>query len=239
MFGATGRMGHLLVRQALDAGHAVTAYARDPERLHIGHPNLSVLAGQLDNDEAVLAAVQGADAVVEGVGAVSDGTRRITAAMDTSSVRRLVAVSTCSVPDPHDLPDAKFRALAQFVKTAAPAPYQEVRRAAEIVRASGLDWTLVRVAKLNDKKATGQIKAGFYGRGVVGLSVTRADMAAFLLDQVANLTYLRQAPPSAANTQSQRAACTDVAPSTGRGGCRWKARPDSPHPAPLQALRTW
>ena len=91
VFGATGRMGHLLVGQALDAGHAITAYARNPERLRIGHPNLSVLAGELDNDEAVLAAVQGADAVIEGVGAVSDGTRRIVAAMDESGVRRLVA----------------------------------------------------------------------------------------------------------------------------------------------------
>jgi putative NADH-flavin reductase len=194
VFGATGRMGHLLVGQALDAGHTVTAYARNPERLRIGHPNLSVLAGELDNDKAVLAAVQGADAVIEGVGAVSDGTRRIIAAMGTSSVRRLVAVSTCSVPDPRDLPDAKFKALVQFVKTAAPTPYQEVRRAAEIVRASGQDWTLVRVAKLNDKKATGQVKAGYYGHGVVGLSITRADMATFLLDQVANLTYLHRAP---------------------------------------------
>jgi len=194
VFGATGRTGHLLVRQALDAGHAVTAYARNPERLRIGHPNLSVLAGQLDNDEGVLAAVQGADAVIEGVGAVSDGTRRIIAAMDTSGARRLVVVSTCSAPDPQDLPDAKFKALVQFVKTAAPTPYREVRRAAELVRASDLDWTLVRVAKLNDKKAAGQVKAGYYGHGAVGLSISRADLAAFLLDQVANLTYLRQAP---------------------------------------------
>lgn len=44
------------------------------------------------------------------------------------------------------------------------------------------------MAKLNDKNATGQIEAGYYGQGVVGLSITRADMATFLLDQVTNLT---------------------------------------------------
>jgi len=184
----------LLVRQALDAGHTITAYARNPERLHIDHPNLSVVAGQLDNDEAILAAVQDADVVIEGVGAVSDGTRRIIGAMGKSGVRRLVVVSTCSVPDPQDLPDAKFKALVRFVKTAAPTAYSEVGRAAETVRASALDWTLVRVAKLNNKNATGQIKVGYYGHGIVGLSITRADMATFLLDQVANLTYLHQAP---------------------------------------------
>ena len=194
LFGATGQTGHLLVRQAPDAGHTITAYARNPDRLHIDHPNLSVVAGRLDDDEAILTAVQNADALIEGVGAVSDGTRRIIAAMAKSGVRRLVVVSTCSVPDPQDQPDAKFKALVQFVKTAAPTPYQEVRRAAEIVRASALDWTLVRVAKLNNKDATGQIKVGYYGHGIVGLSITRADMAAFLLDQVADLTYLRQAP---------------------------------------------
>jgi putative NADH-flavin reductase len=194
VFGATGRMGHLLVGQALDAGHAVTAYARNPERLRISHPGLSVLPGQLDDDEAILAAVQGADAVIEGVGAVSDGTRRIIAAMGKSGTRRLVAVSTCSVPDPQDLPDAKFKALVQVVKTAAPGPYQEVRRAAEIVRASGLDWTLVRVARLSNNDATGQVRVGYYGHGAVRLSTSRADMAAFLLDQAADLTYLHQAP---------------------------------------------
>ncbi len=134
------------MRQALDAGHTITAYARNPDRLHVDHPKLSVVAGQLDDDKAILAAVQNADAVIEGVGAVSDGTRRILAAMDNSGVRRFVVVSTCSVPAPQDRPDAKFKALVQFVKTAAPTPYREVRRAAEIVRASALDWRLVRVA---------------------------------------------------------------------------------------------
>jgi putative NADH-flavin reductase len=194
IFGATGQMGHLLVRQALDAGHDVTAYARNPDRLQITHPRLSTIAGQLDNDDAILGAVSGADAVIEGVGAVSDGTRRIVAAMDQAGVKRLVVVSTCSVPDPQDLPDAKFKALVGFVKTVVPKAYNEVRRAAEIVRASNLDWTLVRVAKLNDKTGTGNIKTGHYGHNIVGLSITRADMAAFLLNQVTDDTFLHQAP---------------------------------------------
>ena len=76
----------------------------------------------------------------------------------------------------------------------APRPWAEVRSAAEAVRASDLDWTLVRVAKLNDQPATGDIKVGHYGQGVVGLSLSRADMAAFLLGQVTDETYLRAAP---------------------------------------------
>ncbi|MFI0940662.1 NAD(P)-dependent oxidoreductase [Streptomyces sp. NPDC021020] len=194
LFGATGRMGQLLTQLALDAGHDVTAYARNPAKLRITHPRLSVVAGQLDDDAAISDAVRGADAVIEGVGSESAATRRIIAAMGSAGVKRLVVVSTCSVPDPDDLPDAKFKALVRFVKTAAPHPYAEVRAAAEAVRASALDWTLVRVAKLNDKPARGDVKVGNYGHGVVGLSLTRADMAAFLLSQVSDDTYVRRAP---------------------------------------------
>ncbi|WP_328718693.1 NAD(P)H-binding protein [Streptomyces sp. NBC_00247] len=194
IFGSTGRMGQLLVRQALDAGHIVTAYARTPAKLLVSHPNLSVVAGQLDDEEAILEAVRGADAVIEGVGSESAATRRIIAAMDASGVGRLVVVSTCSVPDPADLPDLKFKALVRFVKTAAPRAWAEVRAAAEAVRASDLDWTLVRVAKLDNGPATGEIKVGHYGHAVVGLSLSRADMASFLLGQVTDLTHLREAP---------------------------------------------
>ncbi|WP_326657673.1 NAD(P)-dependent oxidoreductase [Streptomyces sp. NBC_00385] len=194
IFGATGRMGHLLVQQALDAGHVVTAYARTPGKLRIKHANLSVAAGQLDDDEAILEAVRAADAVIEGVGSESAATRRIVAAMDAAGVRRIVVVSTCSVPDPADRPDLKFKALVGFVRTAAPRAWAEVRSAAEAIRASDLDWTLVRVAKLDDKPATGDIRVGHYGHGVVGLSIGRADMAAFLLGQVTDETYVRGAP---------------------------------------------
>jgi putative NADH-flavin reductase len=194
IFGATGRMGQLLVRQALDAGHVVTAYARTPGKLPFTHANLTIAAGQLDDDEAILEAVRPADAVIEGVGSESAATRRIIAAMDTAGVKRFVVVSTCSVPDPADRPDLKFKALVQLVRTAAPRAWAEVRSAAEVVRASDLDWTLVRVAKLNDRPATGAIKVGHYGHGVVDLSISRADMAAFLLSQVTDETYLRNAP---------------------------------------------
>ncbi|MFE7622617.1 NAD(P)-dependent oxidoreductase [Streptomyces sp. NPDC057509] len=194
IFGATGRTGQLLVRLALDAGHTVTAYARTPGKLAITHAHLSVVAGELDDDAAILEAVRGADAVIEGVGSESAATRRIVAAMGTAGVRRLVAISTCSAPDPDDLPDHEAEALVQFVRTAAPRAWAEVRAAAETVRASGLDWTLVRVARLNDEPATGDIKVGHYGHGTVGLSLGRSRLAAFLLDQVNDASHLRAAP---------------------------------------------
>jgi putative NADH-flavin reductase len=187
-------MGQILIRRGLNEGHEIVAYARHPEKLQIDDSRLSVLPGELDDDEGIIEAVTGADAVIEGVGSQSDGTRRIVTALGNVKVQRFVVVSTCSVTDPADLPDIKHRALVRMVKTAAPGPYKEVRAAADFVRASHLDWTLVRVARLTNNPATGNIKVGYYGDGKVGLSISRADMAAFLLGQTTDNQYIRRAP---------------------------------------------
>lgn len=194
IFGATGKMGQILVRKALAEGHTVVAVVRNPDKITFQDANLLIVKATLDDAVAIKDALHGADAVIEGVGSVSEGTRRIVSAMEDLGIKRLVVVSTCSVDDVNDLPDIKRKALVAFVKTAVPGPYAEVRKAAEIVRASQLDWTLVRVAKLADKPALGQIKSGYYGRHQVGLSITREDMATFLLSQITDSTYLRAAP---------------------------------------------
>ena len=65
---------------------------------------------------------------------------------------------------------------------------------AAAVRSSTLDWTLLRLPLLNSKPPTGRVRAGYLGRGEVGTSLTRADLATFLLAQLADPTYLRRAP---------------------------------------------
>jgi hypothetical protein len=62
------------------------------------------------------------------------------------------------------------------------------------VRGSDLDWTIIRVAMLNDKPKTGVVKAGYVGTGQVGLGISRADFADFMLKQVEDREYLKKAP---------------------------------------------
>ncbi len=63
-----------------------------------------------------------------------------------------------------------------------------------MIRASGLDWTLARVLLLNDKPKTGNVRAGYPGRDKLGSNVSRADLADFMLKQVKDTKYIRQAP---------------------------------------------
>jgi hypothetical protein len=84
--------------------------------------------------------------------------------------------------------------MITFVKTATPDAYADIVGWSEVIRASDLDWTLVRVLLLDDKPKTGTAKTGYPGRNELGTRVSRADLADFMLQQVKDTKYIRQAP---------------------------------------------
>ena len=74
------------------------------------------------------------------------------------------------------------------------AAYEEIVSVSEIVRASDLDWTIVRLTLLNNHPESGKVKVGYLGRREVGTWISRADIAGFMLKQIPDSKYLRQAP---------------------------------------------
>lgn len=202
MFGATGETGLLLVQQALQHGHRVTAFARSPDKLVLDHPALRIDPGELNDERAIDHAVEGSDAVISLLGPRADwegkpitqGTKNILAAMQKYQVRRLVVVSTASAHDPHDAPDPKFRLFVSLVMLGARPAYEDIVSTAAVVRSSDRDWTIVRVPLLTNGEKTGRIRVGYLGDGQLGTFLSRANMADFLLQQVGDTSYLRQAP---------------------------------------------
>jgi uncharacterized protein YbjT (DUF2867 family) len=200
IFAATGGIGRLLLEQAVDAGHRVTAVVRNPKAL--SRPVPAVTADLSDPDPAALVrAVAGADAVLSGLGPRSardagitaPGTRAIVDAMQASGVRRIVAVSAAPVgtvptpgrpnPPKHDPGDGILMryVMGPLVKVALRAHYQDLALMEEILRDSGLDWTAVRPPRLTDKPATGTYRVA-YGQNLRGgVLVSRADVAHLML----------------------------------------------------------
>jgi uncharacterized protein YbjT (DUF2867 family) len=190
VFGATGPTGRILVNDALDAGHDVTAYARDPGKLALEHARLRVIAGQLDDDAAIDDAIDGADAVISVLGPgkghtgtpIAQGTQRIVDAMHRHGVRRLVATATPSARDDRDRFDPRFAPMIGLVRLLVRAAYADIIATAAVVRGSSLDWTLLRLPLLKDGPA-GPVRTGYTGLGAgrVGLRLSRASLAAHLL----------------------------------------------------------
>jgi len=201
IFGATGRTGKKLVAQALEAGHKVVAYARTPSKLQIEHERLAAVEGDVHDAGQVASAVAGAEAVLSVLGPtsneptyeVSRGMANIVAAMEAQGVQRLVQSVGAGVSDPRDQPGLFDRAIKVALWVFSRHVYEDMARTAELIRASDLDWTLVRVPMLTDDPAQGDLKVGYLGQGV-GPRVSRADLATFMLEQVEDPTWVRQAP---------------------------------------------
>ena len=204
VFGATGKIGRHIVDQLLAAGHSVTAYVRNAGKLAIAHPRLSVVEGELDQPAAIARAVEGADAVISALGPtlrrgatgtpVTEGTRNIVAAMQAAGVRRFIGLATPAVADARDLPTFKAKLMRLMPRLAFPNALVEIDGMTEAVTASDLDWTIARITSPNDRPARGTIKSGFLGRDKVGSGMTRADIATFLVGQLADDRYHRAAP---------------------------------------------
>ena len=201
LFGATGRTGRHLLQQALERGYNVRVLARDPGKLAVQSERLVVVRGNLKDAACVEEVITGADAVLSVLGPtsneptfeISQGTTTIIKAMKQHGVKRLVISAGAGVGDPGDAPKLFNKLINVALKATARNVYEDMLKTVATVRESELDWTVVRVPRLTDGPPTGQIKTGMVGKGT-GVNLSRADMAAFMLQQVDDFRHLRQAP---------------------------------------------
>lgn len=201
IFGASSATGKHLVEQALAAGHTVTAFVRDADKLTRSNDNLTIVTGDALNPGDVAAAVQGADAVLSTIGpkgkqttVAAESTKNIAAAMGKHGVRRLVVVSVGGISVPQDNRSGFGKFLGKVLKALLGPIFTDRERQLEILHESGLEWVAVRVPRLTDDPATGKIIAGFWGQEGIGSSLTRADLAAFMLAQLHENAWLGKAP---------------------------------------------
>jgi putative NADH-flavin reductase len=202
IFGATGGTGRLLVDQALAEGNQVVAYVRNPAKLNTKHERLTIIQGELADREKIENAMNGADAVLSVLGPKGSskdqpltlGMQNIIKAMKKQGVRRLIVTSTLSAQDPYDLPEFKAKALVAIIRTMLRSAYNDIVSVANTVRTSDLDWTIVRLTLLSNKPKSGRVRSGYLGRKELGTWISRTDLADFLLKQIQDTKYLRQAP---------------------------------------------
>jgi len=201
VFGASGKTGHELVRQALIQGHRVTAFVRNPARLRIADGMLEVIAGDVTDGTSVADAVKGHDAVISALGAASpfaydqsvvDGVEHIVNAMESSGIRRFINMSAINVSGSRRHAGLLIRIAGTTLLRTETAAHEAKEK---IIRQTGLDWTLVRPAGLTNGKHTGRYRSGETVRANgLAASISRADAADFMLRQLTDGRYVRKAP---------------------------------------------
>ncbi len=201
VFGASGRTGRPLVEQALARGHEVRALVRDPAKLQVGHERLVVIQGDVLDAAKAGETVAGTDAVLSALGQTNAsprdvqarGVENIVAAMERHGVRRLVSLTGAGVRDPRDEPKLVDRAITFLLKRLQPNVLEDGVRHAEVIKASDLEWVIVRGPRLTEGPKRGGYQVGMVGKNS-GTQISRADLAGFMLDQLTTDANLRQMP---------------------------------------------
>lgn len=201
VFGASGGTGVEIVRQALDAGHAVTAFVRNPSKLDIRHANLVIVQGDVMDAVAVEKAVAGQEAVISALGPtrppvpgmMETAAKNIVAAMKQARIRRLISTTGAGVRDEQDQPGLADHIIKSLLMLLAGEVLKDSAANVDVIRASDLDWTIVRYPRLTDGTLTGQYRVGYLGKDS-GIQISRADGAHFVLQELREGKYIRQMP---------------------------------------------
>jgi len=157
IFGASGATGKYLVQQALDVGHEVTAFVRDPDKLVLRRTRLTVLQGDVQFYHEVEEAIRGKEAVVSALGAnsmwkydavVVKGMLHILTAMEGLRVGRLIYLSTLLVKESRHQAGWLTRRLAPRLIRSEIAGHEERE---SMIRQSQVQWTILRAPRLTNK----------------------------------------------------------------------------------------
>lgn len=201
ILGATGGTGLELVKQALAAGHDVTAFVRDPIKLKIVDERLKVVQGNILDVESLERAIPGHDAVISALGSpglgpsteLSDGTRNIIDVMERSNVKRLIFETTVGVGDSRE--HLSWFARLFFFPLVIKNIVADKEIQERLIKESSLNWTIVRPGRLTNGPRVGryregeQINADAHSR-----SISRADVAEFMLRQLIDDRYHHKTP---------------------------------------------
>jgi putative NADH-flavin reductase len=197
VFGANGPTGHQLIDQAMAAGHQVVAVTRRPQSIS-PRDGLTVVGADVADSDAVKAAIAGSDAVLSALGVsfsrkpisvYSQGAAKIIAAM-----KRLVMVSSSALdPAYHPSDSFFFNWVLEplFMRRPGRTTYDDMRRMESLVRASDLDWTIIRSSWLFDNPTVTDYQLA--ENSADGMFTARADLAASMLAQLTDDRFVRKA----------------------------------------------
>jgi putative NADH-flavin reductase len=195
---ANGRTGQVFVETALNSGHEVIAGVHG-ENKFVPNEKLRVVTCDATNDEDVKKLISDADAVVSLIGHTkgslptvqTDAIRTVITAMKERGIRRIISLTGTGVRFPEDKVTFMDRMLNLSIRVIDPARVKDGIAHAEVLKSSGLDWTIIRVLKLQNVPAKSyQLLAN----GPTKLYVGRQEVALAILEVLEHNTFITKAP---------------------------------------------
>ena len=195
VIGATGATGTELVTAALRRGHHVIAIARNPNQLATRDPRLEVCWGDVLDPGTLKDAIAGAHVVLSALGSragrppttlYSAGTANLLEAMKATGARRLICISATPVAPASEASLPQRLIARPILYRFFGGDYHDWRRMEQLLADSNgdCDWSVLRPPRLTNKPATGRYRTAIDTPLPRALRITRADLAAAMLDLI-------------------------------------------------------
>jgi len=205
LLGANGAVGQLVLDDLLKANHEVKALVRNASAMQRKHPRLTVVQGEPTNAADLEGVLAGQEVVLSTLGARknkkttlrADVARNVAAGMKKHGVRKLVWLDAAGVGSSKEFVQ---RSLFFFGRIIIPLlldnMYEDAAVADALIEKSGRDWVIVRPMSFTNNAKTGNISVVTDMSLTVRLRlrITRADVAAFLVEQVVKDDYVGLMP---------------------------------------------
>jgi putative NADH-flavin reductase len=202
LLGASGQTGQQFLIQALAKGYSVKALVRNPEKITQKSPNLTLIKGDILNQNDVNQCLEDTDIVVSLFGRVKDspdwlqanGTQNLLNAIQKHKIERIISLSGGGLPYPEkDEPKLADRIIRTIMGIVAPKLIKDAIRHHEVLKASQTKWMIVRGPRLTNDPEVGKYRVGWVGVNA-STKISRADLAAFIITQVEDETFNYQLP---------------------------------------------
>lgn len=195
---ANGRSGRAFIKAALAAGHTIRAGSLTPGNLD-PHPNLMEVVCDATNEADLISLIAGQDAVASFIGHVkgsaadvqTNAIKKVIGVMEQVGVKRLVSLTGTGVRFPGDKITLVDRFLNLAVSIVDPNRVNDGRDHVEVLKQSGLDWTVIRVLKLQNVAPKPFV---LREHGPTKVYVSREDVAKAVVEVLEQATFVRQAP---------------------------------------------
>jgi putative NADH-flavin reductase len=187
--------------QTLARGYDVTVLVRSAGKAR-DLKGAKLIVGDARDESTLRQGLKGQDAVISALGTpaspfrevtlLSSATQALVSAMKAEHVSRLVCITGIGAGDSAGHGGFLFDNL--IFPLLLRKVYADKNRQEAIIRDSGLDWVLVRPSILNNKPSSNTIRALTDLSNFRGGTISREDVAKFVLDQVGAATWLHRSP---------------------------------------------
>ena len=201
VLGGTGKSGKYLVEQLISQGFPIKMLIRNPEHFQILNPLVEVVLGDVSNSNAVHLLIEDCSAVISTLGfgippsepsIFSKATKLVIEAMNNSNIQRYIVVTGLHVDTSSDKKSAKTTMATEWMKKNYPISTADRQLEYDILTASKLDWTLVRLPMIELTSERNQLAVSL--EDCPGEKISATDLAHFLVDQLLDNRYIRKAP---------------------------------------------